>query len=122
MTINDKKVIYQRILVDDYRLQNPEDTECLTDDEVALMCPITDMDVICLLEAEKVYVQKKIDMLNLEIEGDMEILNNPKTFHEELTEIRSDIRYERSQVEMLKQKIEELDEMAKGLEGSYGSR
>ena len=79
MNLEAKKKEYQKILVEEYRKSHMEETEGLSNEEIALMCPISENDITF-----------------------------PNTYHEEWPELRADIREANGKIEILKGKYETL--------------
>ena len=108
MNLEAKKKEYQKILVEEYRLNHMEETEGLSNEEVALMCPISEDDITFLLENELMKIAASIKELEFEVTHCTQKLNDPRTFHEELPELRTDIREANKEIETLRKQYETL--------------
>lgn len=75
----------QMMLVDDYRASHPE-AAIYTDEEIAMINPVTMYDI-------DAYIDVKIDALQREIDYNIEIINDAKTYYQEVTELRSENVY-----------------------------
>ena len=108
MTLKEKNNEYQKILVDEYRNNNPEITEGLSDEEIALMNPITDYEFMVLLGNELNEINKEINELTQDIKDSEEKINNPETHYQEITECRSDIVHDKKKIMKLRCKFDNL--------------
>lgn len=103
-----KKKEYQGLLVNEYRKSHLEETVNLTDDEVALMVPLKDEDIPFLIESDLLKIKTLIEEYETDIKHCTEKLNDPNTYHEELPELRADIRESSSKIVALKEKYTAL--------------
>lgn len=103
-----KKKEYQGLLVNEYRKSHLEETVNLTDDEVALMVPLRDEDIPFLVESDLLKIKTLIEEYETDIKHCTEKLNDPNTYHEELSELRADIRESSSKIFALKEKYTAL--------------
>jgi septal ring factor EnvC (AmiA/AmiB activator) len=105
--------IYQSILVKDYRKHHEEETMYLTDEEVSLMCPISLRDAKILkslyLTSQIRKINEQINELNESIVYDNGVLNDPKTFHEMLPELRTDIRMAKTELAKCSEILQKLN-------------
>lgn len=108
MNLEAKKEEYQKVLVEEYRLNHMEETEGLSNEEVALMCPISEDDITFLLGNELMKIAASIKELEFEVTHCTQKLNDPRTFHEELPELRTDIREANKEIETLRKQYETL--------------
>lgn len=108
MNLEAKKKEYQKILVDEYRLTHMEETEGLSNEEIALMCPISEYDITFLIENELMKIDASIKEQEQEIIHCTKKINDPNTYHEEIPELRADIREANGKIEVLKEKYETL--------------
>lgn len=114
----------QQMLVDEYRREHPE-LDSYSDEEIALMNPVTDTDIISYITLEKMRIQngivdieRMIVGLREDIELSLKRIDDPYTFGTDRTEARRDIvddniniaRLEKQKEELL-QKIAELNEL-----------
>lgn len=103
-----KKKEYQGLLVNEYRKSHLEETVNLTDDEVALMVPLRDEDIPFLVESDLLKIKTLIEEYETDIKHCTGKLNDPNTYHEELPELRADIRESSSKIFALKEKYTTL--------------
>ena len=61
MNLEAKKKEYQKILVEEYRLNHMEETEGLSNEEIALMCPISENDITFLMSKELMEIGLSIE-------------------------------------------------------------
>lgn len=114
----------QKMLVDEYRLEHPEFSD-YSDEEIALINPVSEPDIISYIALEKVELQKSIrdidkmiDSLKEDIHLSQERIDDPKTFSQDRTEARRDmiddnmriVRLEDKKQKLLK-RITELDNL-----------
>lgn len=114
----------QKMLVDEYRLEHPEFSD-YSDEEIALINPVSEPDIISYIALEKMELQKSIrdidkmiDSLKEDIHLSQERIDDPKTFSQDRTEARRDmiddnmriVRLEDKKQKLLK-KITELDNL-----------
>lgn len=114
----------QKMLVDEYRLEHPEFSD-YSDEEIALINPVSEPDIISYIALEKMELQKSIrdidkmiDSLKEDIHLSQERIDDPKTFSQDRTEVRRDmiddnmriVRLEDKKQKLLK-RITELDNL-----------
>ena len=114
----------QKMLVDEYRLEHPEFSD-YSDEEIALINPVSEHDIISYIALEKMELQKSIrdidkmiDSLKEDIHLSQERIDDPKTFSQDRTEVRRDmiddnmriVRLEDKKQKLLK-RITELDNL-----------
>ncbi len=114
----------QKMLVDEYRLEHPEFSD-YSDEEIALINPVSEPDIISYIALEKMGLQKSIrdidkmiDSLKEDIHLSQERIDDPKTFSQDRTEARRDmiddnmriVRLEDKKQKLLK-RITELDNL-----------
>ena len=108
MDFEAKKKEYQGILVEEYRMLHKEETDGLTDEEVALMNPLSDADITMLIADEL----NKMNIIIVELVHDInfcdEKMKNPNTFHQEVMELRQDKIQAERELEDLRIKFDEL--------------
>ena len=90
MDFEAKKKEYQGILVEEYRMLHKEETDGLTDEEVALMNPLSEADITMLIADELNKMNIRIVELVHDINFCDEKMKNPNTFHQEVMELRQD--------------------------------
>lgn len=108
MTLEEKKKQYQQMLVQEYRSSNPEETENLTDAEVALMNPITDYEFTFLIGNELNSINREIVELMEDIKHCEDRMNTPGIHYQEVTDCRSDIVYDERKLAELRQQFDTL--------------
>lgn len=72
----------QKILVEEYRKDHPEVAD-YSDEEIALINPVTIYDI-------EAYIDYQIGKLQKEIKYNMDIIDSPNTYYQEVTELRSE--------------------------------
>lgn len=107
MKIDNKLKEYQEKVVEEYRDTHPDETEHLTDEEVALMSPLTNVDIGIVYYMAMSEIKEKIAYLEEDIEYSQNKLNDSKTFYEEKTELRQDINQARKKIATLRKEYEE---------------
>lgn len=110
MTFEEKKKEYQRLLIEEYKTNHKEETEHLTDEEIALMNPLNEEDITMLMINELNDINKKIVELVSEINHCEAKLNDSKTFYQEKTELRQDKINAQNKLKELKRSFDELKE------------
>ena len=108
MTIEEKKWEYQNILTLEYKNFHPEETEGLTLDEIALMNPLTEFDFKVFLAHELMDLTLAIDEKIADINFNKEKINDPKTFHQDITECRSENVLLEKELQALRKKYDDL--------------
>lgn len=108
MDFETKKKEYQGLLVEEYRMLHKEETEGLTDEEVALMNPLSDDDITMLIADELNKMNIRIVELVHDINFCDEKMKNPNTFHQEVMELRQDKIQAERELEDLRIKFDEL--------------
>lgn len=108
MDFEAKKKEYQGILVEEYRMLHKEETDGLTDEEVALMNPLSDADITMLIADELNKMNIRIVELVHDINFCDEKMKNPNTFHQEVMELRQDKIQAERELEDLRIKFDEL--------------
>lgn len=108
MTLEEKKKQYQQMLVQEYRSSNPEETENLTDEEVALMNPITDYEFTFLIGNELNSINREIVELMEDIKHCEDRMNTLGIHYQEVTDCRSDIVYDERRLAELRQQFDTL--------------
>lgn len=108
MTLEEKKKQYQQMLVQEYRSSNQEETENLTDAEVALMNPITDYEFTFLIGNELNSINREIVELMEDIKHCEDRMNTPGIHYQEVTDCRSDIVYDERRLAELRQQFDTL--------------
>ncbi len=108
MTLEEKKKQYQQMLVQEYRSSNLEETENLTDAEVALMNPITDYEFTFLIGNELNSINREIVELMEDIKHCEDRMNTPGIHYQEVTDCRSDIVYDERRLAELRQQFDTL--------------
>lgn len=104
----------QKMLVDEYRLEHPEFSD-YSDEEIALINPVSEPDIISYIALEKVELQKSIrdidkmiDSLKEDIHLSQERIDDPKTFSQDRTEARRDIIDDNMRIVRLEDKKQKL--------------
>lgn len=108
MDFEAKKKEYQGLLVEEYRKLHKEETEGLTDEEVALMNPLSEADITMLIADELNKMNIRIVELVHDINFCDEKMKNPNTFHQEVMELRQDKIQAERELEDLRKKFDEL--------------
>lgn len=108
MDFETKKKNYQGLLVEEYRKLHKEETEGLTDEEVALMNPLSEADITMLIADELNKMNIRIVELVHDINFCDEKMKNPNTFHQEVMELRQDKIQAERELEDLRKKFDEL--------------
>lgn len=108
MDFEAKKKEYQGILVEEYRMLHKEETDGLTDEEVALMNPLSDADITMLIADELNKMNIRIVELVHDINFCDEKMKNPNTLHQEVMELRQDKIQAERELEDLRIKFDEL--------------
>lgn len=108
MTLEEKKREYQKILAVEYQKCHIEETEGLTLEEVALMNPLTEFDFKVFLAHELMELTLSIDEVQAEIDYNLEKINDPKTFHQDASECRSENALLKKELEDLRKEYDEL--------------
>lgn len=111
MTIEEKKREYQNILTLEYKKFHPEETEGLTLDEIALMNPLTEFDFKVFLAHELMDLTLAIDETKADIKYNEEKIRDPKTFHQEVTECRSEIVLLEKELHELRKKYDDFKKL-----------
>lgn len=114
--LEEEIISFQKALIEDYRKIHPEETVGLTDEEVALMNPMTESDTFFLMIS---YLEEEIIDLKDSIEADKRLLNDSRTPSITLHEIRSDIISAQHSLSHCLMALEELKKK-RDLEGNYG--
>lgn len=104
----------QKMLVDEYRLEHPEFSD-YSDEEIALINPVSESDIISYIALEKMELQKSIrdidkmiDNLKEDIHLSQERIDDPKTFSQDRTEARRDIIDDNMRIVRLEDKKQKL--------------
>lgn len=108
MDFEAKKKEYQGLLVEEYRMLHKEETDGLTDEEVALMNPLSDADITMLIADELNKMNIRIVELVHDINFCDEKMKNQNTFHQEVMELRQDKIQAERELEDLRIKFDEL--------------
>lgn len=108
MDFEAKKKEYQGLLVEEYRMLHKEETDGLTDEEVALMNPLSDADITMLIADELNKMNIRIVELVHDINFCDEKMKNLNTFHQEVMELRQDKIQAERELEDLRIKFDEL--------------
>ena len=116
--MDDIKRKVQELLNADYRALHPE-LESYSDEEIALMNPVTYDDIIAYMAYENDRIAKEIEKIDIaildfgeEITLSKNLRDDPKTFSMARTEANSDIIYaERKIMELTSKKKQLLDEL-----------
>ena len=108
MDFEAKKKEYQGLLVEEYRMLHKEETDGLTDEEVALMNPLSDADITMLIADELNKMNIRIVELVHDINFCDEKMKNPNTFLQEVMELRQDKIQAERELEDLRIKFDEL--------------
>lgn len=108
MTLEEKKKQYQKILVEEYRKTHLQETENLTDEEVAIMNPITDVEFEMFISNELQSIKLEILKLLEDIKDTEKSINDPKVHYQAKTEYRSDISCDNRKLEELRKKYDNL--------------
>ena len=108
MNLEAKKKELQKLFVEEYRQSHMEETEGLSNEEVALMCPISEDDITFLLSNELIKIGLELKEQESEIIHCTKKINDPKTYHEELPELREDKREANRKIATLKVQYEAL--------------
>lgn len=108
MDFETKKKEYQGILVEEYRMLHKEETDGLTDEEVALMNPLSEADITMLIADELNKMNIRIVELVHDINFCDEKMKYPNTFHQEVMELRQDKIQAERELEDLRIKFDEL--------------
>lgn len=110
-----------KALVSEYRLSHPEIND-LTDEEVALMCPVSP-EVYKLFAVYRLdEISKIISDFQDEIAFNDAKMDDPRTFHQEITELRSDNVAIMRIIERFKKEKEQILESVKVINEEYGIR
>ena len=97
-----KRKEYQMVLVNEYRRKNPNETIHLTDDDIALIVPLKEEDILILIEDDLLKIRKEIAEQEYEIEFTNNKLKDSKTYSNERPDLRDDIITARRRIEELK--------------------
>ena len=104
----------QKMLVDEYRLEHPEFSD-YSDEEIALINPVSEPDIISYIALEKMELQKSIrdidkmiDSLKEDIHLSQERIDDPKTFSQDRTEARRDMIDDNMRIVRLEDKKQKL--------------
>lgn len=97
-----KRKEYQMVLVNEYRRKNPNEAIHLTDDDIALIVPLKEEDILILIEDDLLKIRKEIAEQEYEIEFTNNKLNDSKTYSNERPGLRDDIITARRRIEELK--------------------
>lgn len=108
MDFEAKKKKYQGLLVEEYRMLHKEETDGLTDEEVALMNPLSEADITMLIADELNKMNIRIVELVHDINFCDEKMKNQNTFHQEVMELRQDKIQAERELEDLRIKFDEL--------------
>ena len=108
MNLEEKTKEYQAMLVKEYRNTHPEETENLTDEEVALMNPITSMEFEMLISNELRAINTEITDLMADIKDTENEINDPKLNYQAKTEYRSDVVNDKRKIAELRKKYDNL--------------
>ncbi len=111
MTLEDKKRQYQKILAIEYRNSHLQETEGLSLEEIALMNPLTEFDFKVFLAHELMDISLAIDEKEADIRYNEEKINDPKTFHQDITECRSEIVLFKKEIQDLRKKYDDLKKL-----------
>lgn len=112
MTLNEKWSEYQKILIEEYRQKNPEETMGLDDKRVSLICPLTTFDFNSLLFQEMLIIKNQIDDYKEDIEFTENRLKQGNLHFQETTELRNDINDDLRNIAILKEKYNILKNLA----------
>ena len=104
----------QKMLVEEYRCEHPEVSD-YSDEEIALINPVSDADIVAYIALEKMELRKNISdiekmiaSLNEDIVLSQERINDPRTFNQDRTEARRDIIDDYAKITKLKEKTQKL--------------
>ena len=111
MDFETKKKEYQKILVDEYRMKHPEETEGLTDAEIELMNPITDADFDMFLFNELSAINAEITSLSEEYDETERLIKNRKICYVDIAEYRSELTHILVKIGELRKKYDALNEI-----------
>lgn len=108
MDLENKKRQYQRILIEEYRSMHPEETMNCTDEEVALMNPISNDDIYFLIVNELKEINKSILECIEDINYCKKVLGDSSTHHQIKTELKKDIVDDERELSVLRTEYENL--------------
>lgn len=97
-----KRKEYQMFLVNEYRRKKPNEATYLTDDDIALIVPLKEEDILILIEDDLLKIRKEIAEQEYEIEFTNNKLKDSKTYSNERPDLRDDIITARRRIEELK--------------------
>lgn len=106
-----KRKEYQMVLVNEYRRKHPSESTYLTDDDIALIVPLKEEDILILLEDDLLKIRKEIAEQEYEIEFTNNKLKDSKTYSNERPGLRDDINTARRRIEELKIEYSKLNKI-----------
>lgn len=106
-----KRKEYQMVLVNEYRRKNPNEAIHLTDDDIALIVPLKEEDILILIEDDLLKIRKEIDEQEYEIEFTNNKLKDSKTYSNERPDLRDDIITARRRIEELESEYSKLNKI-----------
>lgn len=108
MTLEDKQKEYQKKLVEEYKESHPDEVEHLTDEEIALMNPLSNSDFLYLVSLELDSINKEIVEVLDDIEYCNERLSDRTTPSNEKPDFRRDIINDNVKLNDLRMKFDNL--------------
>ncbi len=111
MDFETKKKEYKKILVDEYRMSHPKETEGLTDAEVELMNPITDADFDMFLFNELSALTAEITSLIEEHDNIEKLIKGKKICYVDIAEYRSELSQLIIQISKLRKQYDVLNKI-----------
>lgn len=106
-----KRKEYQMVLVNEYRRKNPNEAIHLTDDDIALIVPLKEEDILILIEEDLLKIRKEIAEQEYEIEFTNNKLKDSKTYSNERPDLRDDIITARRRIEELESEYSKLNKI-----------
>ncbi len=106
-----KRKEYQMFLVNEYRRKNPNEAIHLTDDDIALIVPLKEEDILILIEDDLLKIRKEIGEQEYEIEFTNNKLKDSKTYSNERPGLRDDIITARRRIEELESEYSKLNKI-----------
>lgn len=110
MTLEEKWQQYQLILVDEYRKMHPEATDGLTNEDVALMNPLSDFEFTMFIQNELSSINEEMEEIKEEIEIIEKLMDEPGLHYQQKTEFRADRSDYRRKLQELEDKYASLKE------------
>lgn len=108
MTLEEKRNEYQKMIAMEFKKNHMEETEGLSLDEIALITPLTEFDFKVFLVNELMRINLSIADIQADIDYNLKKINNPKTFHQDVSECRIENAYLKRKIQDLRKKYEDL--------------